>query len=76
MATTWARDGHPFAVLAGDRLDLRLAPAIARAALATPDTHPSDRGGDWVRFAPRMVDSMALDRATAWFAAAWRHAAG
>jgi hypothetical protein len=72
----WAVDGRPFAALSGQTAEFRLTPAIARAALATADTAPSPRGTDWVAFSPAELDPFALDRATAWFASAHRHAAG
>ncbi|MBI3751644.1 MAG: hypothetical protein HY263_08335 [Chloroflexi bacterium] len=55
-------------------MELRLDPAIARAATRTPDTAPSDRGPEWVRFAPRELDDHAVDRLEAWFAFARRRA--
>jgi hypothetical protein len=66
-----------FAVLdeAGNTVDLRLDPAVARAATRTPDTVPSDHGPEWVRFAPAELDDHAVDRLEAWFAFAARHAA-
>jgi hypothetical protein len=73
--TEWARGGVTFAVLAGDGVDLRLDPAVAAAALRTPDTSESSRGRPWVRFAPRALDGHAIDRATAWFGLACRRAA-
>jgi hypothetical protein len=73
-ATTWSVAGRPFASLTDDAVDLRLDPAIARAATRTPDTSPSDRGPDWVRFAPRELDDHAIDRLEAWFAFARRRA--
>lgn len=72
--TTWSVAGRPFAVLAADAVELRLDPAIARAATRTPDTSPSERGPEWVRFAPRELDDHAIDRLEAWFAFARRRA--
>jgi hypothetical protein len=72
----WQRSGRPFAVLAGDALEVRLQPSVARAALRTPDTGPSRRGEGWVRFAPPpSLDQFAADRVAAWIESAWRHAA-
>jgi len=76
-ATEWSVDGRTFATLdqAGTTVDLRLDPAVARAATRTPDTTPSKRGPEWVRFAPVLLDDPAIDRLEAWFAFAARHAA-
>jgi hypothetical protein len=69
----YAHNGVAFAQrTADDAIELRLGEEIAEAALRTPDTHQSDRGPDWVRFAPRSWDSMAVDRLRAWFRVAWR----
>lgn len=73
-ARTWSVSGRPFAALTDEAVELRLDPAIARAATRTPDTSPSDRGPDWVRFAPRQLDDHAIDRLEAWFAFARRRA--
>ena len=72
--TTWSIGGRPFAALSGDAIELRLDPAIARAATRTPDTSPSTRGPEWVRFAPQALDDHAVDRLEAWFAFARRRA--
>jgi hypothetical protein len=72
--TAWRRGGVTFAVLRGERADLRLTGPVGRAALGTPDTDPSERGPDWISFTPRELDGMALDRAAAWFENAARHA--
>ena len=71
----WSRAGVAFAILAGDGVDLRLDPAVAAAALRTPDTRASARGLPWIQFAPRELDDHAVDRATAWFGLAYRRAA-
>ena len=71
----WRRGGRPFAVATGDAAEFRLDPLVAAAALRTPDTSPSSRGPDWVRFAPAELDDYALDRAEAWLASGWRRAA-
>lgn len=72
--TEWAVDGRPFARVAGSVAEFRLSPAVARAALTTPDTERSARGAGWVRFGPVELDRMALDRAEAWLASAYRAA--
>lgn len=73
---TWDRVGRPFATSSVDGLsaEFRLDPAVAAAALGTPDTELSRRGPDWVRFRPEGLDGHALDRAEAWFGSAWRRA--
>jgi hypothetical protein len=58
----------------GASASFRLAPAVAEAAIRTPDTSPSDRGRGWVTLRPRVVDGHAVDRAVAWFESAWRAA--
>jgi hypothetical protein len=52
----------------------RLDPAVAAAARRTPDTGESDRGPEWVRFAPADLDAHGVDRARAWFESAARRA--
>ena len=59
---------------AGLAAAFRLDRVLASAALRTPDTRPSARGDLWVEFAPAEVDDHAVDRAQAWFAAAYRRA--
>ena len=55
-------------------VELRLGPDIADAAINTPGTHPSSRGGDWVALKPdNWAD--ADDRLEAWYRVAWRMAA-
>ena len=54
----------------------RLDPAVAAAAQRTPDTVTSERGPDWVVFAPVVLDAPAVDRAIAWFGSAARRAGG
>jgi hypothetical protein len=72
----YAHNGVAFAHRTGEEaIDLRLGPEIAQAALRTPDTHPSSRGPDWVSFAPKAWDDLAVDRLRAWFRVAWRFAA-
>ena len=70
--TTWSTGGRPFATLAGERAEFRLDPLVARAALRTPDTAPSQRGPEWVSFSPEELDDQAVDRAEAWFLSAHR----
>ena len=73
-ATTWSRGGSVFAALSvdGSVASFRLDPAIAAAAVRTPDTTPSGRGTDWVDFAPETIDDHAEDRAVAWLESAHR----
>ena len=73
---TWSRGADVFASLGpdGSSAEFRLDPAIAVAALRTPDTGPSQRGPGWVRFHPVTLDGHAVDRATAWFLSAYRRA--
>jgi hypothetical protein len=70
----WRRGGRAFAVAAGEAAEFRLQGAVAAAAVRTPDTHSSPRGPEWVRFTPPELDGLALDRAEAWLASAWRNA--
>ena len=77
-AVTWQRGEIPFASLDADGAAARfhLDPVVAEAAARTPDTAIDPAGPDWVRFAPPHVDPHAVDRASAWFAAAHRRATG
>jgi hypothetical protein len=74
----WTRDGVPFATLdaTGGTATFRLDPTLASAAARTPDAVPAAAGPAWVSFAPVAIDGHAEDRARAWFAAAYRRAAG
>lgn len=72
--TSWARGDRTFATLSDGAAEFRLDGPIAAAARRTPDTSTSSRGPEWVRFAPRALDGMAVDRARAWFEAAFRRA--
>ena len=74
----WSRGDDVFATLDGDgaSAEFRLDPAIASAAVRTPDTGPSPRGQGWVRFQPATLDAHGADRASAWFASAYRRASG
>jgi len=71
----YQRGGAVFARVSGSTLEVRLPADIAEAALRTPDTalDPDDRG--WVLFTPNDDERHVIDRATAWFQTAWRHAA-
>ena len=71
---TWARGGRPFAGVSddGSRAEFGLDPAIAAAAVRTPDVTPSERGPEWVAFVPAELDDHAADRALAWLASAHR----
>ena len=73
-ATSWSLGSTVFAVVAGGGVQLRLDAAVAAAALKTPDTAASERGPEWVRYAPRTLEGHDLDRLTAWFALAHRRA--
>jgi hypothetical protein len=64
--------GATVAILERDRLEVRLRPAVAAAALRTPDTGSSTRGRGWIRFAPAELDAFARDRAMAWLESAVR----
>lgn len=72
---TWSRGDTAFAVLRGGSVELRLDRAVTAAALKTPDTATSERGPEWVRYAPSTIEGHDLDRLTAWFALAHRRAA-
>ena len=71
---TWSRAAVPFAALGPTGIEIRLERAIAAAATRTPDTAPSSRGADWIRFNPRELDAHALDRLRAWLELAYRRA--
>jgi hypothetical protein len=60
----------------GSVAEFRLDPAVASAATRTPDAASSERGPDWVRFAPAELDQHAVDRAVAWLGSAARRAGG
>ena len=65
-----------FARATPDALELRLPEDIAEAALRTPDTLAVPAQPGWVRFVPLDGERHVIDRATAWFQTAWRHAEG
>lgn len=71
-AITWFAGPAPFAVLTGGSATFRLDPQVARAALRTPGASPSDRGPDWLTYAPEALDDEAVDRIEAWFLSAYR----
>jgi hypothetical protein len=74
---SYAAAGVVFAVADGaDAAEFRLDRLVAAAAQRTPDTSPSARGPEWVRFAPPDVDDHAIDRTVAWFGSAARRARG
>jgi hypothetical protein len=75
-SVTYATAGRVFAVLTQERLEVALDPAIATAALRTPDAVASSRGQGWIAFAPGGIDRFALDRADAWLRLAHRRANG
>ena len=76
-AVTWSRRGRAFAALSADGsvASFSLDPAVAAAAIRTPDTTESPRGAGWVDFAPAELDDHAADRAEAWFESAHRRLA-
>jgi hypothetical protein len=74
-ATEFHRAGIAFAISGPHGAEFRLRPDVAVAALRTPAVTASERRPGWVRFDPQQLDQFGLDRATAWFEAAWREAA-
>jgi len=76
VATIWSVGGQPFAALSVGTAEFRLDAVLAPAARRTPDTTGSPRGKEWVAFSPAILDRYAEDRLRAWFAAAYRRAAG
>jgi hypothetical protein len=76
VATIWSLSERPFAALSGGTAEFRLDAVLAPAARRTPDTTGSPRGMEWVAFSPESLDRYAEDRLCAWFAAAYRRAAG
>ena len=71
---TWSRAGTAFASLGPSGIEIRLDRAVAAAATRTPDTAPSPRGADWIRFNPHELDGHAADRLRAWLELAYRRA--
>lgn len=76
-ALIWSRASQTFAALSGDgaAAEFGLDPAVAAAAVRTPDVELSGRGPGWVRFSPTVLDDHGVDRAAAWFASAYRRVA-
>lgn len=72
--TSYKREGVEFARVERATLRVRLPVDIAEAAANTPDAalDPSDRG--WLVFTPSDAEQHVIDRATAWFRIAWKHA--
>jgi hypothetical protein len=72
----WSRDGVLFASVegTGDAAAFRLDDDLAAAARRTPDTATTALGNEWVVFGPGVIDQHAIDRARAWFEAAYRRA--
>lgn len=69
----WTRRGRLFAALSdGGVAEFLLDRHVAAAASQTPDTVVSSRGAGWVRFSPESLDDHGMDRASAWFASAYR----
>ena len=75
-SVAYVAGGQTVAVVAasGTSAEFRLSSAVASAAVRTPDTTPSPRGPEWVRFEPADLDDHAIDRAVAWLGFAVRHA--
>ena len=71
---TWSRGDRPFAALGANGIEICLDRPIAAAATRTPDTAPSARGSDWIRFNPHELDGHALDRLRAWLELGYRRA--
>ena len=71
---TWSRGSTAFAALGPNGIEIRLDRPIAAAATRTPDTAPSARGADWIRFNPHELDGHALDRLRAWLELGYRRA--
>jgi transcription elongation factor len=71
---TWTRNDRPFATASADgsTAEFALDPAVAAAAIRTPDVTSSSRGPGWVAFSPPDLDDHAADRAVAWLASAHR----
>ena len=68
----WSAGGRLVAREIDGGVELALDPAVAAAAVRTPDTHPSSGGHGWIAFTPPVVDGHAEDRLRAWFALAVR----
>lgn len=76
--TELAVAGRPFAVIERGAIEVLLDPAIAAAALRTPDVQPGGHGRGWIRFSPPRGSRSRLDvdRAEAWLRLAHRRALG
>jgi hypothetical protein len=72
----YQRRAAVFARVSADALEVRLPDDIAEAAERTPDTVSLPGQPGWIRFTPRSSERHVIDRATAWFQTAWRHAGG
>src|SRR5262245_44640951 len=70
----WARGSVEFAVVGPFSVEIRLDRQVAVGSTRTPDSAPSPRGPEWVRFNPRELDAHALDRLEAWLDLAHRRA--
>jgi hypothetical protein len=68
------RGSRLFAVVDRAAVEFRLRADVADAVLRTPDTSPSGRGNEWVRFEPEAIDPSVEDRLAAWITSAWRAA--
>jgi hypothetical protein len=68
--------GHAFGRTGAGWIEVALDPAVARVAVGTPDVTASERGREWIRFAPQKADRFALDRVEAWLRSAHRRAMG
>ncbi|HEX3266008.1 MAG TPA: hypothetical protein VHR16_10105 [Candidatus Limnocylindrales bacterium] len=71
---SWSRAGSEFAIAGPFGVEIRLDRQVAAAATRTPDTAPSPRGPDWIRFNPRELDPHALDRLRAWLELGYKRA--
>ena len=71
---SWARGRTEFAIAGPFGVEIRLDRQVAAAATRTPDTAPTPRGPEWIRFNPRELDPHALDRLRAWLELGYRRA--
>jgi hypothetical protein len=72
---SYQRGDAVFARVSSDALEVRLPADIAEAAVRTPDTVVVAGETGWIRFTPQGRERHVIDRASAWFQTAWRHAA-
>jgi hypothetical protein len=70
----YQRRAAVFARVSADALEIRLPDDIADAAERTPDSVALPGQPGWIRFTPRSSERHVIDRTTAWFQTAWRHA--